>query len=100
MNKLIDKILTEWSYRVHDGMPNPSNPMHLVHLEKSLNEFKLPRKVSQKLLQNLKLNMFGRIRIINLGKYLHLKYKNIILVKDIMRGILKTMGHQEVLLVI
>jgi len=52
--ELIDKILTEWSYRVHDGMPNPKNPLHLIHLEETLNELKLPRKVSEKLLQNLR----------------------------------------------
>ena len=52
--ELIDKILTEWSYRVHDGMPNPKNPLHMVKLEESLNELKLPRKVTEKLLQNLR----------------------------------------------
>ena len=51
MNKLIDKILLEWSHRVHDGMPNPKNVMHLIHLERVLNELRLPRKVSEKLLQ-------------------------------------------------
>jgi len=51
---LIDKILEEWAYRVHDGMPNPKNPLHLVHLEETLNELNLPRKVSEKLLQNLR----------------------------------------------
>ena len=54
MNKLIDKILTEWSYRVHNGMPNPKNPLHLIKLEESLNELRLPRKVSEKLLNNLR----------------------------------------------
>ena len=43
---LIDEILTEWAYRVHDGMPNPKNPLHLVQLEDSLNELKLPKPVS------------------------------------------------------
>jgi hypothetical protein len=52
--KLIEKILTEWSYRVHDGMPNPKNPLHLVQLEETLNELRLPRKVSEKLLNNLR----------------------------------------------
>ena len=51
---LIDKILEEWAYRVHDGMPNSKNPLHLIHLEETLNELKLPRKVSEKLLQNLR----------------------------------------------
>ena len=54
MKKLIDKILLEWSHRVHDGMPNPKNVMHLIHLERVLNELRLPRKVSEKLLQNLR----------------------------------------------
>ena len=51
---LIDKILTEWAYRVHDGMPNPKNPLHLVKLQNSLDELNLPRKVTEKLLQNLR----------------------------------------------
>ena len=54
MNKLIDKILLEWSYRVHDGMPNRKNPLHLVQLEETLNELKIPRKVSEKILKNLR----------------------------------------------
>ena len=54
MEKLIQKILTEWSYRVHDGMPDINNPMHLVNLEDTLNELRLPKEVSQKLLQNLR----------------------------------------------
>ena len=33
---IINKILTEWAYRVHDGMPNPKNPAHLLELKKSL----------------------------------------------------------------
>ena len=51
---LINEILTEWSYRVHDGMPNPKNPLHMVHLEETLNELNLPREVTEKLLQNLR----------------------------------------------
>ena len=52
--ELIDKILTEWAYRVHDGMPNPKNPLHIVKLQESLDELNLPRKVTEKLLQNLR----------------------------------------------
>jgi len=52
--ELINKILVEWSYRVDNGMPNPKNPLHLVQLEETLNELRLPRKVSEKLLQNLR----------------------------------------------
>tara|TARA_Y100001963_G_C6776845_1_gene447792 strand:+ start:341 stop:2473 length:2133 start_codon:yes stop_codon:yes gene_type:complete len=52
--KLIDEILTEWAYRVHDGMPNPKNPIHLIELQNTLNELKLPTRVTEKLLQNLR----------------------------------------------
>ena len=52
MNNLIDKILTEWSYRVHNGMPNPKNPLHIIELEHSLNELKLPKPVVKKRKQN------------------------------------------------
>ena len=41
MNKLIDKILTEWSYRVYDGMPNIKNPVHLIELKNSLKHLKI-----------------------------------------------------------
>ena len=39
--KLIDKILTEWAYRVHDGMPDPTNPLHFIHLDAALSELKI-----------------------------------------------------------
>ena len=55
ISEIIDDILVEWSFRVHDGMPNPENPLHLVHLEDTLNELSLPRKVSEKLLQNVRI---------------------------------------------
>ena len=54
MNKLIDKILLEWSYRVHDGMPNPKNPLHLIHLEDALNELSLPREVTKRVLKKIR----------------------------------------------
>ena len=41
MNKLIEKILTEWSYRVYDGMPNTQNQTHLIHLRKSMEHLKI-----------------------------------------------------------
>ena len=52
--KLINEILTEWAYRVHDGMPDITNPLHLIELKKSLDELKIPTKVSEKLLHNLR----------------------------------------------
>jgi len=54
MKEIINKILTEWSYRVHDGMPNPNNALHLVKLKETLSEMKLPREVSLGLLKNLR----------------------------------------------
>ena len=54
MNNLIDKILTEWSYRVHNGMPNPKNPLHIIELEHSLNELKLPKPVVKKVLEKVR----------------------------------------------
>ena len=38
---LIDEILTEWSYRVYDGMPNPKNPLHIIKLKESMKHLKL-----------------------------------------------------------
>ena len=42
-NSIIDKILTEWAYRVHDGMPNPKDLYHLVILERSMKDMNLRR---------------------------------------------------------
>ena len=42
-NPIIDKILTEWAYRVHDGMPDISDNYHLVQLEQYLNELERHR---------------------------------------------------------
>jgi len=38
----IDKILTEWAYRVHNGMPDPKNQYHLVQLEEAMTSMELP----------------------------------------------------------
>ena len=54
MNQLIDKILTEWAYRVDDGMPNPANEVHMIHLEESLNELNLPKPVVKKVLEKVR----------------------------------------------
>jgi len=50
----IDKILTEWAYRVHDGMPDPSDNYHVVQLEQYLNELRLPRSVVKKVLEKVR----------------------------------------------
>ena len=54
MNNPIDKILTEWAYRVHDGMPNPKNDYHVVQLQEYLNELRLPRRVVKKVLEKVR----------------------------------------------
>jgi len=54
MNNPLDKILTEWAYRVHNGMPDPSNSYHVVQLEQYLNELRLPRKVVKKVLEKVR----------------------------------------------
>tara|TARA_Y100000310_G_scaffold214753_1_gene215726 strand:+ start:240 stop:2354 length:2115 start_codon:yes stop_codon:yes gene_type:complete len=50
---IIDKILIEWAYRVHDGMPNPKNPTHLVHLRKSLKYLKIDEDVIDLMMNKL-----------------------------------------------
>ncbi len=30
---IINKILTEWAYRVDDGMPDIKNPLHIFELK-------------------------------------------------------------------
>ena len=45
MNNLIDNILTEWAYRVGDGMPDPKNKIHLIQLQESMESMKLDNEV-------------------------------------------------------
>ena len=53
MKTLLDKILTEWAYRVHDGMPNPKNPLHIVHLKESMKWLQIPETVIDGFVNNL-----------------------------------------------
>ena len=50
---LIDKILEEWACRVDDGMPNPKNPLHMVHLKESLQHLKIDEEVIDMMITNL-----------------------------------------------
>ena len=50
----IDKILTEWAYRVHDGSPDPTNPYHMVKLEEAMTSMKLPKGFKSGLLKRLR----------------------------------------------
>ena len=53
MKNLIDKILIEWSYRVHDGMPNINNSLHIVHLREAMQDLKLPKSFIVEYIQQL-----------------------------------------------
>jgi len=54
MNKLINKILTEWAYKVNDGMPDVNNSLHMVQLERSLNDLEFPEEFIVEFMQNLR----------------------------------------------
>ena len=53
ISEIIDNILVEWAYRVHDGMPNPKNAHHIQELRESMEELNLPNKVIYEVIQNL-----------------------------------------------
>ena len=36
ISEIIEEILVEWAYRVHDGMPNPKNTLHIIELRESM----------------------------------------------------------------
>ena len=42
ISEIIENILVEWAYRVHDGMPNIKNPQHVVKLKESMEKLSLP----------------------------------------------------------
>ena len=53
ISEIIENILIEWAYRVHDGMPNPKNTQHIIHLRESMEELNLPNNVIYEVIQNL-----------------------------------------------
>ena len=53
ISEIIEDILVEWAYRVHDGMPNPKNAQHIQELRESMEELNLPNKVIYEVTQNL-----------------------------------------------
>jgi len=52
ISDLINEIITEWSYRVENGMPDVTNPIHLVHLGIVLKEMGLSH-IKNDLVENL-----------------------------------------------
>ena len=53
ISEIIEDILVEWAYRVHDGMPNPKNAQHIHELRESMEELNLPNNVIYEVIQNL-----------------------------------------------
>ena len=53
ISEIIEDILVEWAYRVHDGMPNPKNAEHIRELRESMEELNLPNDVIYKVIHNL-----------------------------------------------
>jgi hypothetical protein len=52
ITELINEIISEWSYRVNDGMPNAKNPTHLKELGIVLKEMNLYH-IKDELIENL-----------------------------------------------
>ena len=52
LSELINEILSEWAYRVDDGMPNPKNPTHVNELGLILSEMGLSH-IKNTLIENL-----------------------------------------------
>jgi len=52
VSQLINEILTEWAFRVDDGMPNPKNPTHLNELGIVLSDMGLSH-IKNQLIENL-----------------------------------------------
>jgi len=52
LSELINEILSEWAYRVENGMPNPKNPIHLNELGIVLSEMGLSY-IKNDLVENL-----------------------------------------------
>ena len=53
ISEIIEDILVEWAYRVHDGMPNPKNGQHILELRESMEELNLPEKVIYEVIHNI-----------------------------------------------
>ena len=90
MNTLLDKILTEWSYRVHDGMPNPKNPLHIVQLRESMEYLQIPTRVIDGLVNNLLIEQEFPARSKKSGKIVF--FTN----KDQWKDSIKSGSHEQV----
>ncbi len=73
LSELINEILSEWAYRVDDGMPNPKNPIHLKELSVVLSEMGLSH-IKSTLIENITEAEEGSFKNPVLNK--KVKYKN------------------------
>ena len=53
MKMLIDKLVTDWAWRVNDGMPDPSKKDHLELLEQTLRANKYSEEFIQKFMSEI-----------------------------------------------
>ena len=67
----VDKILTEWSYRVPNGTPDLKNAMHVVELQNVLEERKFSRQFIEALLGRMRMiEDFSKMTVKQQKKYL------------------------------
>ena len=60
--EIIDKILLEWSHRVHDGMPNLKNPTHLLELRNTMQKLNIQEDAIDLLFLNLTQGVGPKLR--------------------------------------
>ena len=53
ISEIIDDILVEWAYNVHDGMPNIENAEHIHKLRESMENLNIPNDVIFQVIENL-----------------------------------------------
>lgn len=54
INKFLETVLHEWSYRLPDGTPDINNPAHLLTLKEVLSEMNLPEEFVEQYLENIR----------------------------------------------
>ena len=74
-NSIIDEILTEWAYRVPNGIPNPKDNYHLIKLKESMKHLEVDNEVVNIIMNHLYESTYKDVRniiITKLGKKLGL----------------------------
>ncbi len=62
---MIKKILTEWSFRLDDGIINLNNPKHIIILSEVLKDMDLPTKVILEVVSNITEAKFDKKAVIS-----------------------------------